>query len=964
MKNISSCGLEIPVVSAVDVVVLGSCSGAVAAALEIKRAGRSVYVVSDRPYFGSESAGTYEYAEVEVGGDPLLREIAGYDAGLPLNPARIKGALDRALLGAGIPFCFLSRPVGLLRDGKGVVAGVVLAFRTSLTAVRCRLVLDMTAYGVGVGLSPGVRTKDRGMPGGATLVVAAAELPEGWKGRGTRLPLDAEWRNKNGEAAGCPLFRLELDCVGRVDGVGGADGETFALAGMEHRLRAGVVDAEFLCSADQVVCGSTRVLAVEGAVTLDLREAFDVYGKIMEGLYLAGPLLPLDEPSLARVGTFAGSVELGRHAGRCAGEAMEGADFLEPVVMDTGCGGDGGSGVSASEVGFSPAFVRPDGGGKVVRVDISGWRDMGQCDVLVAGGGTGGAPAAIAAARSGAATIVLEMQHGLGGVGTLGLIASYYFGNRVGFTAELDRGMDVLDPERAEKKNRRWNPELKMAWYHRALLEAGGAAWLGSFAFGVEKEGENVRSVLVSTPYGCGRVRVGTVVDATGNAAGHVAVQGTGLSPRCPTMDYRNTDHTFIDDSDVAGVTHAHVVARAKFAGEFDVSPLVDSRERRQIIGDLELSPLDILAGRTFPDTINTAESNFDTHGFTIHPVFMVAPPDKKPLRAHVPFRCLLPSGVSNVLVTGLGISAHRDAIPVVRMQADVQNQGYAAGMAAAEASARGCPLRGLDIRGLQHRLTGLGILDDEVLSHGDSFPLGADALGAAASGTPDGLFEAAVLFAHPEEAAGLLIERLRSAGGDEELAAVCATVLGLMGRPEGGAVLERVVRAAEWDEGWNYRGMGQFGRSMSKLDARIIALAGSRSQGAAAVIAEKAEQLGGDAEFSHCRAVAVAAGILKDERLNVAVTALLARPGVRGHTQDATAAAVACAQDDPIETEARNLALRELHLARGLYLGGDNAGGGGRRILVSYAGDMRGHFARHAAALLQAEAGGCAEAV
>ena len=43
--------------------------------------------------------------------------------------------------------------------------------------------------------------------------------------------------------------------------------------------------------------------------------------------------------------------------------------------------------------------------------------------------------------------------------------------------------------------------------------------------------------------------------------------------------------------------------------------------------------------------------------------------------------------GLDGILVSGIGISAQRDAQPLVRMQPDVQNQGYAAGVAAAMAA-------------------------------------------------------------------------------------------------------------------------------------------------------------------------------------------------------------------------------------------------------------------------------------
>jgi pyruvate/2-oxoglutarate dehydrogenase complex dihydrolipoamide dehydrogenase (E3) component len=66
---------------------------------------------------------------------------------------------------------------------------------------------------------------------------------------------------------------------------------------------------------------------------------------------------------------------------------------------------------------------------------------IGEYDVVVVGGGTGGAPAAIAAGRQGVRTLIIEHLYSLGGVGTAGLISSYYFGNRVGFTKEIDLGI-------------------------------------------------------------------------------------------------------------------------------------------------------------------------------------------------------------------------------------------------------------------------------------------------------------------------------------------------------------------------------------------------------------------------------------------------------------------------------------------------------------------------------------------
>ena len=60
----------------------------------------------------------------------------------------------------------------------------------------------------------------------------------------------------------------------------------------------------------------------------------------------------------------------------------------------------------------------------------------------------------------------------------------------------------------------------------------------------------------------------------------------------------------------------------------------------------------------------------------------------------------------------------------MVRMQRDMSNQGYAAGVAAAMTVASGKPLRRLDIKALQRHLVEIGSLPAAVLEHKDSFPL------------------------------------------------------------------------------------------------------------------------------------------------------------------------------------------------------------------------------------------------
>jgi hypothetical protein len=929
---------SIPVFRDVDVLIVGASSGAVAAALELHSAGRTVMLVGDRSYFGEETAGALHLWPGEIDrSDSLVRAMFPSSS----FPAAMKRTLESALLGAGIPFLFLCRPVAILRDPAGAVAGAVLAARTSLLAVRCRVLVDATRFGLLARLA-GLPLKTRQpLPRDFGWTVLADQIPRGWEDRSQPVGIPFVLGKKDQRFS---AFQLRAEQPRTAE-----DLLTF-----EHRLRTQLMDPSVFLSADAPPAVAPEFFGPVASAS-DLAALDDRNFRPAPDFVLLNSLLPLADP--AQLDRIDVQIAAGRRAGKIAAAILPPGTKSDDLLAWTG-------GSETGDFYFAPAFLRRTTGTLDVALTFP---SLGHWDVVVAGGGTGGAPAGISAARAGAKTLVLEIQHGLGGVGTLGLITLYWFGNRVGFTAEVDDALEKLDPE-THKKGAAWSPELKMSAYHRMLDDAGGTAWLGSFAFGVRMEGERVAGLLVSTPIGCGVIGTGCVVDATGSAdvaaaagapcrvigADHVAVQGVGLSARShPGVRYQNSDHTFIDDADPEGVTHAHVNARAKFPGTFDTSPLVDSRERRQIRGDIELSPLDLLAGRTFPDTLFTAMSNFDTHGFVVHPVFLAASPDKKPIFAHVPFRCMLPRGIDGLLVTGLGMSAHRDALPVIRMQADVQNQGYGAGLAAATAARTSTPLRRLDIRAIQRELVRAGVLAPEVATHEDSFPMSPQTVREAAAGNLSGLMNVAILLSHAESSRPLLLAILRDAT-DPDRRLDAAVILGLMGEAEAAPVLYAAIRNRPWDEGWNYRGMGQFGASMSRLDVLIAALSCTPADEAVDVIEEKIRALDAGSHFSHCRAVAMFAAAAGGNRIARALADLLRQPGMQGHAQLDSPEVVAHANADPVETGARNLSLRELHLARGLFLAGD-VDGLGRTILENYADDLRGHYARHARALLAA---------
>ncbi len=73
--------------------------------------------------------------------------------------------------------------------------------------------------------------------------------------------------------------------------------------------------------------------------------------------------------------------------------------------------------------------------------------------------------------------------------------------------------------------------------------------------------------------------------------------------------------------------------------------------------------------------------------------------------------------------MTGLSMSVEHDALAIARMQANIQNQGYPIGLAAATAAKEnGCEIS--SIRALQKKLVELGSLPESVLTEVDSYPI------------------------------------------------------------------------------------------------------------------------------------------------------------------------------------------------------------------------------------------------
>jgi hypothetical protein len=514
--------------------------------------------------------------------------------------------------------------------------------------------------------------------------------------------------------------------------------------------------------------------------------------------------------------------------------------------------------------------------------------------------------------------------------------------------------------------------QAKSEWYRRECRKAGVEIWYGTVVTGVVKTGDQLTGVIVVMPDGTrGVVTCKVAIDATGNAdlaamageetefmrSDEIAVQGVGQTIRSLGMSYANNDVSFVDDTDASDLSFFSLRARMSITNDvWDQSQIVNSRERRRLIGVFYMSPMDVMNNRTYPDVVVQTKSNFDSHGHTVSEQFFIEDPGHNAMMVNLPYRCFLPKRTEGLLVVGLGISAHRDAMPILRMQPDVQNQGYAAGVAAALSIKANVTPRQVGVKALQQHLVEKKVLQPQVLKMKDSFPLPTEKFQQAIATLTNDYSGLSVVMTDPSRSIPLLREALKKVT-DKDAQLKVAHVLAMLGEADGEEILIAKVQEMPWDKGWNFRGMGQFGRSVSWADSYIIALGRVKSKKALPVLIEKARQLTGKSEFSHFRALALALEGIKDPSGAPVLAELLGLQGMAGHaiSMDDTQRTfpIFVAYQSQAGDKERNRVLRELSLARALYRVGDHQGLG-EKTLQAYARDPRGMYANHAKLVLK----------
>ena len=129
--------INVPVIADVDVIMAGGSVAAIRAAVELAKQNVSVFGALPRNYCGDLPGSTLDFHAAM----PDLELFPRFPRELP-TPMAFKRLLERKLVDAEIPFFYRCFPVRRLEDEKGNFAGLLLACRSGLVAVRAKVLLD------------------------------------------------------------------------------------------------------------------------------------------------------------------------------------------------------------------------------------------------------------------------------------------------------------------------------------------------------------------------------------------------------------------------------------------------------------------------------------------------------------------------------------------------------------------------------------------------------------------------------------------------------------------------------------------------------------------------------------------------------------------------------------------------------------------------------------------------------
>lgn len=385
-------------------------------------------------------------------------------------------------------------------------------------------------------------------------------------------------------------------------------------------------------------------------------------------------------------------------------------------------------------------------------------------DVVVAGGGPGGIMAALAAARTGAKTLLIERYGFLGGMATAGLMTSFngfrneHPPNHVqtvrGIAQELVDRLRQADGACActahgyfgELKPGEcpyavsFDPEVLKQVALEMLCEAGVDLMLHTTFSDALTENRKVSAIIVENKSGRQAIWGRIYVDATGDGdlaaragARYEKVEKTGQRMMGMTLMYRVTGIpqpdenerrlwvnglttrwgpgvSGVDGSDAGDLTAAEIKTRRALRKHLkhlqEQFPGTQLVETATVIGVRETRRIVGLYEITEEDAL-TGRPQPDSIAVSSNPVpgYYGKRRFFDHLGFEIPYRSLVPADLDNVLLAGRCISASQPAFQSARSMAPNMAISQASGTAAAMCVADDCHSAALEVKALQQRL-------------------------------------------------------------------------------------------------------------------------------------------------------------------------------------------------------------------------------------------------------------------
>ncbi|UCH33253.1 MAG: FAD-dependent oxidoreductase [Armatimonadota bacterium] len=133
------------------------------------------------------------------------------------------------------------------------------------------------------------------------------------------------------------------------------------------------------------------------------------------------------------------------------------------------------------------------------------------------------------------------------------------------------------------------------------------------------------------------------------------------------------------------------------------MAPQIGVRESRRIVGEYVVTGEDILEARKFDDAVARGNYPIDIHNPAGGGTVIQHPPRGDSY--DLPYRCMVPKRVNNLLVAGRSVSATHEAQAALRIMPICMALGQAAGIAAAMSARKGIAPRDLPYRDLRQWL-------------------------------------------------------------------------------------------------------------------------------------------------------------------------------------------------------------------------------------------------------------------